>query len=212
MAIKVRGISAAPTGAPEREKAEIMYAVIRTGGKQYKVAPDDVLDIEKIPGEAGEIVEFTDVLMLGGEGEPQIGTPLVAGATVGAEVVKQFRGEKIIIFKKRRRHNSRRRNGHRQNLTAVRITEILTGGAKPKGLKPKPAKEETKAAAPKKAEAPKKEATPKATETPKKEAAPKKDAAPKAEAAAKPAKPKAEKSGEAGAKAKPAKKPGKSEA
>ena len=163
-----------------------MYAVIRTGGKQYTVAPEDVLDIEKIPGETGDIVEFTDVLLIGGEGEPQIGAPLVGGATVAAEVVKQFRGEKIIIFKKRRRQNSRRRNGHRQNLTAVRITGILTGGAKPEGLKAKPAKDATKAAAPKK------------------EAAPK--------AAAKPAKPKAEKAEPGAAKAKPAKKPGKSEA
>ncbi len=207
-----------------------MYAVIRTGGKQYTVAPEDIVDIEKIPGEAGEIVEFTDVLLIGGEGEPQIGAPLIEGASVGAEVVRQYRGEKVIVFKKRRRHNSRRRNGHRQSLTAVRITEILTGGAKPKGLKPAPAKEETKAAAPKKkAEpapkaadpAPAKAEAPKKQAAPKKEAAAKKEAAPKTEAAAKPAKPKAEKTEKTGkvdkgaqgaAKAKPAKKQGKSEA
>jgi large subunit ribosomal protein L21 len=108
-----------------------MYAVIRTGGKQYKVAPNDVLDIEKIAGEAGQIVEFTDVLMVGGEGEPVVGAPLVAGATVAAEIVQQHRGEKVIIVKKRRRKNSRRRTGHRQYLSEIRITEILTGGAKP---------------------------------------------------------------------------------
>ena len=94
-----------------------MYAVIRTGGKQYRVAPDDVLEIEKIPGEAGDTVEFTDVLMVGGDGEPQLGAPLVSGATVAAELVEHHRGEKIIIFKKKRRQNYRRKNGHRQELT-----------------------------------------------------------------------------------------------
>lgn len=108
-----------------------MYAVIRTGGKQYTVAANDVFDIEKIPGEAGDTVEFPEVLLVGSEGEPLIGTPLVAGASVTAELVEQHRGEKIIIFKKRRRQNSRRRNGHRQYLTTVRITEILTNGAAP---------------------------------------------------------------------------------
>jgi large subunit ribosomal protein L21 len=109
-----------------------MYAVIRTGGKQYRVTPDDVLDIEKIPGEAGDIVEFGEVLLVGGDGEPQFGAPLISGATVAAEVVKQHRGEKIIIFKKKRRQNYRRKNGHRQSLTLIRVTEILTDGAKPK--------------------------------------------------------------------------------
>jgi len=108
-----------------------MYAVIRTGGKQYRVAPDDVLDIEKIPGQAGDIVEFGEVLLLGGDGEPQFGAPLISGATVAAEVVEQHRGEKIIIFKKKRRQNYRRKNGHRQSLTLIRVTEILTDGAKP---------------------------------------------------------------------------------
>jgi large subunit ribosomal protein L21 len=130
-----------------KEKAETMYAVIRTGGKQYKVAPDDVLDIEKITGEAGDVVQFTDVLMVGGEGEPLLGAPLVDGAMVAAEVVNQHRGEKIIIFKKRRRKNSRRRNGHRQYLTAVRITEILTSGAKPSAAKAPPVKTEAEATA-----------------------------------------------------------------
>ena len=125
-----------------------MYAVIRTGGKQYRVAPDDVLDIEKIPGEAGDIVEFGEVLLVGGDGEPQLGAPLVAGATVAAELVEQHRGEKIIIFKKKRRQNYRRKNGHRQSLTLIRVTEILTGGAKPKTAA---AKAKTETAAPKKA-------------------------------------------------------------
>ncbi|MEJ2227454.1 MAG: 50S ribosomal protein L21 [Alphaproteobacteria bacterium] len=127
-----------------------MYAVIKTGGKQYKVAANDVLDVEKLPGEAGETIQFNEVLLVGGEGEAQIGTPLVEGASVAAELVEQHRGEKVIIFKKRRRHNSRRRNGHRQYLTTVRITEILTDGAKAKGAKAKPKAEaapETKAEA-----------------------------------------------------------------
>lgn len=101
-----------------------MFAVIRTGGKQYRVAADDVLQIEKLPGEAGEIVAFGDVLMLGGE-SPTVGSPLISGASVLAEIVEQKRGRKIIIFKKRRRQNSRRRNGHRQNFTLIRITDIL---------------------------------------------------------------------------------------
>ncbi len=105
-----------------------MYAVIRTGGKQYKVAPEDVLQIEKIEGAAGEAVQFSDVLMVGGEGEPRLGLPLVSDTVVSAEVVKHGRGPKIIIFKKKRRQNYRRKKGHRQELTTVRIVEILTGG------------------------------------------------------------------------------------
>ena len=108
-----------------------MYAVIRTGGKQYKVAPDDVLQIEKLEAAAGDAVNFSDVLMVAGEGEPQFGVPLVSGALVSAEVVKQGRGPKIIIFKKKRRQNYRRKRGHRQELTTVRILEILTGGKTP---------------------------------------------------------------------------------
>lgn len=108
-----------------------MYAVIRTGGKQYKVAPEDVLQIEKIDGAAGDAVQFADVLMIGGEGEPAVGAPLVAGAAVSAEVVEQGRGAKVIIFKKRRRQNYRRKKGHRQDLTTVRILEIFTDGKAP---------------------------------------------------------------------------------
>ncbi len=105
-----------------------MYAVIRTGGKQYKVAPEDVLKIEKIEGAAGDAVTFPDVLMVAGDGEPAVGAPLVSGAAVSAEVVEQGRGPKIIIFKKKRRQNYRRKNGHRQSLTTVRILEILRDG------------------------------------------------------------------------------------
>jgi len=117
-----------------------MYAVIRTGGKQYKVAPQDVLQIEKIEGAAGEPVSFSDVLMVAGEGGPTFGAPLVSGAAVSAEVVEQGRGPKVIIFKKKRRQNYRRKKGHRQELTTVRILEILTDGKAPaKAAKAKPA-------------------------------------------------------------------------
>ncbi len=118
-----------------------MYAVIRTGGKQYKVAPQDVLQIEKIEGEAGHALQFPDVLMVAGEGEPKVGSPLVLGAAVSAEVVEQGRGPKVIIFKKRRRQNYRRKKGHRQELTTVRILEILTDVQAPA-----PAAKESKAA------------------------------------------------------------------
>ena len=124
-----------------------MYAVIRTGGKQYRVAPDDVIEVEKLSGEAGEIIQFCEVLMLGGEGAAQIGAPTVSGASVAAQVIEQKRGNKVLVFKKKRRKNYRRKKGHRQHLTAVRITEILTGGKKPSkaAAKPAPAKKETKA-------------------------------------------------------------------
>jgi large subunit ribosomal protein L21 len=103
----------------------MMYAVIKTGGKQYRVAANDVVTIEKVAGEAGAAVEFTDVLMVAGSGEPKIGKPVVAGAKVTAEVVEQGRAPKVIAFKKRRRKNSRRKRGHRQEQTTVRIKEIL---------------------------------------------------------------------------------------
>ena len=102
-----------------------MYAVIKTGGKQYRVAADEVLVIEKVAGEAGATVEFTEVLMVAGSAEPKIGKPTVSGAKVTAEVVAQGRARKVIAFKKRRRKNSRRRRGHRQEQTTVRITEII---------------------------------------------------------------------------------------
>jgi len=147
-----------------------MFAVIKTGGKQYRVATDDVLTLEKLDGDAGEMVEFSDVLMVGTEGDVTIGSPLVDGAMVTAEVVTQGRGRKVIAFKKRRRQNSRRKQGHRQYLTTVRISEILTGGAKP-----------SKKPGAKKAAAPKADAAP-AAETPKAEK--KAEAAPKTEAKA----------------------------
>ena len=102
-----------------------MYAVIKTGGKQYRVAAEDVLKVEKIAGDAGSTVEFTEVLMLAGSGEPKLGMPFLSGAKVTAEVVEQGRGPKLIAFKKRRRKNSRRKRGHRQDLTTVRIKEII---------------------------------------------------------------------------------------
>ncbi len=103
-----------------------MFAVIRTGGKQYKVAKDDVLSVEKLEGEAGAAVTFADVLMVGGE-TVRAGAPLVGGASVMAEIVEQGRGEKVVAFKKRRRKDSRRKRGHRQHFTKVKITEIHVG-------------------------------------------------------------------------------------
>jgi len=154
-----------------------MFAVIKTGGKQYRVAAEDVIRIDRVNGQPGEIVEFGEVLVLGGA-TPQLGAPTVAGATVAGEVLQHTRGDKVIAFKKRRRKNSRRKRGYRHEFSVVRITEILTGGAKP-----------SKTAAPR----PKREPKPKA-ET---------EAAQAAEA--KPARSKAKKPAKAGAKkAKPA--------
>lgn len=146
-----------------------MFAVIKTGGKQYRVAAEDVLKIEKVTGDAGDMVEFNEVLAVGGD----IGAPLVSGALVTAEILEQGRAKKVISFKKRRRQNSQRTKGHRQHLTTVKIAEILTGGAKPSkkaAAKPaakaeKPAGDEKAAA---KADAAKKDAPKK--EAPKKEA------------------------------------------
>jgi large subunit ribosomal protein L21 len=101
-----------------------MFAVIRTGGKQYRVAENDVIRIEKLDAEAGSEVVFNEVLMVGGDGQSKVGAPLVDGATVKAELIEQMRDKKVIIFKKRRRQNSRRKNGHRQHLSVVRITGI----------------------------------------------------------------------------------------
>ncbi len=125
-----------------------MFAVIRTGGKQYRVAPNDIIEIEKIAGEPGDIVELGEVLLLGGEGGPKTGSPTIAGAMVAAEVLEQKRDDKVIVFKKKRRKGYRRTKGHRQALTALRITEILTDGKKPSKVaaKPAPAKTETKPA------------------------------------------------------------------
>ena len=101
-----------------------MYAVIKTGGKQYRVATDDVVEIERLPGEAGARIEFGEVLMVGAGETVKVGKPLVVGAKVVGELVGQTRGPKLIAFKKRRRKNSRRKKGHRQDLTKVRITGI----------------------------------------------------------------------------------------
>jgi len=126
-----------------------MFAVIRTGGKQYRVATEDVIKVEKVKGDPGEIVQFGEVLVVGGD-DVTLGVPTVAGASVAAEVLEQGRGAKVIAFKKRRRKNSRRRRGHRQEFTLLRVTEILTDGAKPTVTarpkpepKPKPAVAET---------------------------------------------------------------------
>ena len=106
-----------------------MFAVIKTGGKQYRVAPEDVLQVARVAGQPGDVVEFGEVLVVGGD-TPVLGTPTVAGASVAGEVLEQGRGPKVIAFKKRRRKNSRRKRGHRQEYTLVRITEILTEGKK----------------------------------------------------------------------------------
>ena len=149
-----------------------MFAIVRTGGKQYRVAAGDKIAVEKIDGEAGDTVSLGDILLAGDGGEVKSADGLV----VSAEIIAQTRGEKVIVFKKRRRHNYRRRNGHRQSLTLLRI--LAVGDAKK--------------AAPKKEAAPKAEAAPaaeaKAAPVEKKEAAPKQAAAPKAEAAETPAK------------------------
>ena len=120
-----------PRGVQDRVKDKAMFAVIKTGGKQYRVSADDVITIERIEGDEGSRVEFGQVLMVGEGSDVSIGTPAVEGATVTAEVVEQGRGPKTISFKKRRRQNSRRKKGHRQLLTTVSILEILTGGSRP---------------------------------------------------------------------------------
>jgi large subunit ribosomal protein L21 len=118
-----------------------MFAVIKTGGKQYRVAAEDVIRIDRVNGQPGEIVEFGEVLVVGGD-TPQLGAPTVAGATVAGEVLQHTRGDKVIAFKKRRRKNSRRKRGYRHEFSVIRITEILTGGAKPsKTAAPRPRRE-----------------------------------------------------------------------
>jgi large subunit ribosomal protein L21 len=131
-----------------------MFAVIKTGGKQYRVAADDKIKVARVAGEPGDIVEFGEVLVFGGD-NIQLGTPTVSGVTVAGEVLAQDRGPKIIAFKKRRRKNSRRKRGYREEFTLVRITEILTDGKKPE-KKAKPERKETaakEAAAPAEGEA-----------------------------------------------------------
>lgn len=129
-----------------------MYAVIKTGGKQYRVAQGDVLRVEKLDAEAGDVVIFDQVLMIGGEGDPLVGAPGVDGASVTAEVLDERKDKKVIIFKKRRRQNYRRKRGHRQWITVVSIAEILMPGAKSalsgKKKAAKPAQEPAAEAAP----------------------------------------------------------------
>ena len=112
-----------------------MFAVLKTGGKQYKVAPGDILRVEKLAAEAGETVQFNDILMVGGE-STTVGAPLVADAGVQATVIDQIRGEKVLNFvRRRRKHSSKRTKGHRQYLTLLRVTEILPTGAGASGVK-----------------------------------------------------------------------------
>jgi large subunit ribosomal protein L21 len=159
-----------------------MFAIVRTGGKQYRVAAGDKIAVEKIDGEAGDTVSLGDVLLAGDGGEVKSADGLV----VSAEIIAQTRGEKVIVFKKRRRHNYRRRNGHRQSLTLLRI--LAVGDAKKAAPKKEAApKAEAAPATEAKAAAPAKEAPAKAA--PAKEAAPKKAAAPKKDAAAEKAAP-----------------------
>ena len=121
----------------------MVQAVIRTGGKQYRVAANDVIKVEKLAGDAGDQIVFADVLALSGDGSAEIGAPLISGASVAARVIAQDRADKVMIFKKKKRHNYRRTKGHRQHITVLRIEEILTGGAKPAN----PAKMEAKTTA-----------------------------------------------------------------
>ena len=120
-----------------------MFAVIKTGGKQYRVALEDKLQVARVAGNPGDVVEFAEVLVVGGD-TPTLGTPTVAGATVASEVLEHGRGPKVISFKKRRRKNSRRKRGHRQEYTLVRITEILTEGKKASATPPPRPKREKK--------------------------------------------------------------------
>ena len=152
-----------------------MFAVVKTGGKQYRVAAEDTLKVEKVAGEVGDFIELSEVLMVGEGADAKIGAPLVEGAMVSAEILSQGRARKVIAFKKRRRQNSRRTIGHRQHHTLLRIAEILTDGKKAS----------KKAAAPKNAAPAKEKAAPEAKAAPKK-AEPKKEA-PKKEAKAAPA-------------------------
>ena len=122
-----------------------MFAVIKTGGRQYRVVPDDVLEIGKIEGEVGTIMQLGEVLVVGGD-TPVLGMPTVAGASVAAEVLDHKRGPKVIAFKKRRRKNSRRKRGYRDEITVLRITEILTDNAKPT-IGPRPKREKVGSAA-----------------------------------------------------------------
>jgi len=157
-----------------------MFAVIKTGGRQFRVVPNDVLEIGKIAGDVGSIVQLGEVLVVGGDA-PVLGSPLVSGASVAAEVLDHKRGPKVIAFKKRRRKNSKRKRGYRDEITVIRVTEILTDGKAP-SIGPRPKKEKKVEAA---AEG---DAPAKATKSAAKKAPAKKAAAPKAAAKKAPAK------------------------
>ncbi|MDP2412018.1 MAG: 50S ribosomal protein L21 [Pseudolabrys sp.] len=120
-----------------------MFAVIKAGGKQYRVAAEDVIRIDRVAAEPGQVIEFGEVLLLGGD-TPQLGLPTVSGAMVAGEVLQHTRGDKVIAFKKRRRKNSRRKRGYRHDFSVIRITEILTDGAKPSKEPPPRPKREAK--------------------------------------------------------------------
>ncbi|MEN0653909.1 MULTISPECIES: 50S ribosomal protein L21 [Hyphobacterium] len=160
-----------------------MFAVIQTGGKQYRVAPGDEILVEKLDGEAGDSLTFDQVLMMGGDTGVTVGAPLVEGATVTGELIETNRGKKIIVFKKRRRQNYRRKAGHRQWQSLIRISEILEPGAKKAAAKKAEPKAEAKAddkpAAEKKAAPKKAAAKSDESKTTAKKAAPKKAAAKK---------------------------------
>ncbi len=156
--IRERGAKTGRRRAAQAEegKQTAMYAIVRTGGKQYRVSPEDVITVEKLEGEPGDLVVLDQVLMVATDSGLEVGTPFVEGASVACELLEQKRGPKIIIFKKKRRKHYRRKKGHRQHYTVLRVAEILTGGKKPSPLK-KTAKAapkaETKAAADKDAKA-----------------------------------------------------------
>lgn len=189
-----------------------MYAVVKTGGKQYRVAPGDVIRVEKLPAETGSLIDLDQVLMLGGsDAGTQVGTPRIDGAAVTAAVLEQLRDDTVLVFKKKRRHNYRRKKGHRQYLTVLRIAEILPPGAERTvtAADMQPARPKKEAAAPGAPPA-EGEAVAKPTTAPKKKAAPQKKAAPRKKApAAKKAAPAKKKKASAGPrKAKATAKPG----
>lgn len=170
----------------------IMFAVIKTGGKQYRVMPGDVFTVERLAGQNGDTIDFNDVLVISNGEKTHIGTPLVSGASVKARIINQERGDKIIVFKKKRRHNYRRKQGHRQNLTALQITEITAAGISGKAeklLSPKPIAGDgvpvVTSTAPAKAPAVAKKATPKTLKA-EGTAAPKKGAVKKTDTPEKP--------------------------
>ncbi len=135
-----------------------MYAVIKTGGKQYKVSKDDIISVEKLSEDTGKKIKLNDVLIISDKGKPIVGNPLIKGASVEAEIMDHSRAAKITVFKKKRRHNYRRKKGHKQNITNLKILSINASQGKTKASDTEEKKTATKKAAPKKA-APKKVAT-----------------------------------------------------